>query len=91
MIDYKFNEKQLMEEIQKYIDSTYGQHYSMSKIQSTEFIEDAGHGIGFTLGNVMKYAQRYGKKGTPDDYRKDLKKIIHYGIIALAIHDRENA
>ena len=33
----------------------------------------------------MKYAQRYGKK---DGYNKrDLLKVIHYGIIALHNHD----
>ena len=37
----------------------------------------------------MKYAQRYGKKGTKEDARKDLLKVIHYGIIALHNHDKE--
>ena len=35
----------------------------------------------------MKYAQRYGKKGTSDDARKDLLKVLHYGIIQLYVHD----
>jgi hypothetical protein len=59
----------------------------MNNIQSTEFIMDAGHGIGFTVGNIIKYAQRYGKKGTPEDHRKDLIKVIHYAIMALHVHD----
>ena len=37
----------------------------------------------------MKYAQRYGHKGTPEDWRKDLMKVIHYAIIALYVHDKE--
>ena len=90
MIDYKFNEKELIDELQRYVDSTYSQHYSNGRIQSTEFIEDSGHGIGFTIGNILKYSQRYGKKGDPSDHRKDLIKVIHYGIIALAMHDRAN-
>ena len=90
MIDYKFNEKELIDELQRYIDSTYQQHYSNGRIQSTEFIEDSGHGIGFTVGNILKYAQRYGKKGSSADHRKDLLKVVHYGIIALAMHDRKN-
>ena len=89
MIDYKFNEKELIDELQRYVDSTYSQHYSNGRIQSTEFIEDAGHGLGFAVGNILKYAQRYGKKGSSTDHRKDLQKVVHYGIIALAMHDRK--
>ena len=83
MIDYKFNEDKILKEIQTYVDSTYDQHYATGKIQSTEFILDTGHGLGFTIGNIIKYAQRYGKK---DGFnRKDLFKVIHYAIIALSI------
>lgn len=87
IIDYAFNEDVILDEMQEYIDSTYNAHYSQSNYQSTEIIEDMGHGMGFALGNVIKYCQRYGKK---DGFnRDDLRKVIHYGIIALAIHDRE--
>ena len=83
MIDYKFNEGEILKEIQTYVDSTYEQHYAPGKIQSTEFILDTGHGLGFTIGNIIKYAQRYGKK---DGFnKKDLYKVIHYAIIALSI------
>ena len=53
---YKFNEGEILKEIKEYIDGTYGQHYSSGKIQSTEFIIDVGHGEGFALGNIIKYA-----------------------------------
>ena len=83
--DYKFNDRALIQELQSYVDKTYDSHYSKNKFQSTEFIIDCGHGMGFALGNVLKYAQRYGKK---DGYnRKDLMKILHYAVIALHIHD----
>ena len=86
-INYKYNENLLLQELQQYIDNTYNEHYSMSNIQSTEFIIDAGLGEGFTLGNVIKYAQRYGKK---DGYnRKDLLKVLHYALMALHIHDKK--
>ena len=62
MIEYKFDANEILKEIQKYVDSTYQQHYATGKIQSTEFIVDNGHGLGFTIGNILKYAQRYGKK-----------------------------
>jgi hypothetical protein len=89
-IDYKYNEKVLLKELHEYIAETYNQHYSQGKIQATEIAIDRGRGIGFTLGNVDKYSQRYGHKGTPEDWRKDLLKIIHYAIIALYVHDLEN-
>ena len=89
-IDYKYGEGQILEELKTYIDSTYDSHYSQNKFQATEFIMDSGHGEGFCIGNIMKYAQRYGKKGTPDDARKDLLKVVHYAIIALHNHDVEN-
>ena len=47
-------------------------------------ILDAGHGEGFCIGNIMKYAMRYGKKQGKNS--KDLLKIIHYAIIALYLH-----
>lgn len=84
-IDYKYNEGELIAEFKKYIDATYSEHYSLNKYQATEFIIDAGHGDGFCIGNVMKYAQRYGKK---DGYnRKDLMKVLHYALIELYVHD----
>ena len=82
-INYKFSEGALIKELQSYIDQTYTGHYSKNKFQSTEFISDCGHGIGFAIGNILKYAQRYGKKGTTADHRKDLQKVLHYAIIAL--------
>jgi len=87
-IDYKYNEGELLKEFKEYVDATYGEHYSLNKYQATEFIIDAGHGDGFCIGNVMKYAQRYGKK---DGYnRKDLLKVLHYALIELYVHDLHN-
>ena len=86
---YKYSEDVSLDEIKKYIDQTYGQHYSKNKYQATEFIIDSGHGTGFCVGNVLKYAQRYGRKGDPSEWRKDLLKVIHYAIIQLHIHDEE--
>ena len=88
-IKYKYNEGDLLRQVTEYVNATYGQHYSQNKYQATEFIIDGGHGVGFTIGNIMKYAQRYGHKGTPEDWRKDLMKVIHYAIIALYVHDKE--
>ena len=86
-VDFKFNENVYINEIEAYIKQTYNQHYSKKKFQASEFIYDTGHGTGFNMGNVMKYAQRYGNKGTSEDARKDLMKVIHYAILQLHVHD----
>lgn len=87
-MNYKFNEDKILKDIKKYIDSTYDQHYANGKYQATDMIIDAGHGESFSIGNIMKYAMRCGKK---DEKTKELMKIVHYAIIALYIegsHDR---
>lgn len=84
-VSYKYNEGSILQEVQDYIDGTYDEHYSTNNYQATEFIIDGGHGEGFCIGNIMKYAQRYGKKNGYN--RKDLMKIIHYAVIAMYNHD----
>jgi hypothetical protein len=43
------------------------------------------------MGNIDKYSNRYGKKGKfPEEWRKDIVKVIHYAIIQLYIHDIEH-
>ena len=88
-IEYKYDEGAALMELEEYIDSTYDEHYSKNKYQATEFIIDGGHGEGFCIGSIMKYAQRYGKKNGKD--RSDLLKVLHYGIIALHVNDMENS
>jgi len=85
-INYKYGEDKIIKELQQYVDATYQEHYSQNNFQATEFIMDSGHGEGFCIGNIMKYAQRYGKKDGRN--RKDLLKVIHYGIMALHNHDK---
>ena len=83
-IDYKFDEDKFLNDVKAYIDETYTSHYAKSNKQAPENIVDQGHGTGFCMGNILKYAQRYGKK---DGYnKKDLLKIIHYAIIQMSIH-----
>ena len=87
-IKYAFSEDKVIRDLQKYVDSTYDQHYAKRKYQATQFIEDSGHGEGFCMGNILKYAQRYGRKNGKS--RAALMKILHYGIIMLHIHDTES-
>ena len=87
-IKYKFDEGKILFEVRQYIDGTYNSHYAQSHKQATEIIIDQGHGTGFCMGNILKYAQRYGKKDGKN--RKDLLKVLHYGIMALHINNMEN-
>jgi hypothetical protein len=84
-INYKYNEDELITQFKEYVDNTYKQHYSQNKYQATEFIIDGGHGEGFCMGNILKYAQRYGKKNGYN--RADLMKVLHYALMALYVHD----
>ena len=85
---YKFNEDEVLKQLKVYIDRTYDQHYSTDKIQATEFIIDSGMGEGFCMGNIIKYAKRYGKKAGKNDL--DLLKIMHYTIILLGSKDENS-
>ena len=90
-MNYKYREGELIEEFKNYIDSTYQQHYVTDGKQTMDSIIANGHGTGFCLGNVDKYKDRYGKKGeTPDEWRKDLIKVMHYTLFQLFIHDKEH-
>lgn len=50
-------------------------HYTDGKIEVIEFIEDKG--LGFCLGNAIKYISRAGKKD-PNKEIEDLEKAIWY-------------
>ena len=85
---YKFNEDLILSRLRQYIDNTYNQHYAQAKTQTTEIVFENGHGEGFCIGNIIKYAQRFGKKDGKNE--KDLYKVIHYAIILLgAMHEEE--
>jgi hypothetical protein len=76
---YKYREDQILQELQKYIDTTYGQHYSTDKLQTIDVWEALGIEKESCQSNVLKYSMRYGKKG---GYNKaDLLKILHYTIL----------
>ena len=80
--NYKFSEAEILFDVKSYIDDTYSSHYAQEPKQATELIIENGLGDGFCIGNILKYAQRYGKK---DGHNKaDLMKVIHYAIIQLS-------
>ena len=83
----KYNEEQIIKEIAEYVNNTYDEHYSEGEVQTLDFIDACGDAPAFCRSNILKYASRYDKKGTP---RKDILKIIHYAMILLHFNDKEN-
>ena len=87
MIDYKFDEPRILDDIKRYIDSTYGQHYASGRIQTNEFIMSHIESADAFKLNVLKYVTRYGHKNGHN--RDDIMKAIHYLIFMLCYHDRK--
>jgi len=80
--EFKYGEDNSLKEVREYIQQTYSQHYAQGKkVQAMECITDAGHKDGFCIGNIIKYAMRYGKKKGKN--KDDLLKIIHYTLILM--------
>lgn len=87
MIEYKFKEDILLEELKEYIDKTYSQHYAKGEgLQTFELIaKEAQRGLHFATSNCMKYSDRCQSKGST---KADLLKVAHYAILALYCWDR---
>jgi|TARA_B100001250_G_scaffold201804_1_gene172989 hypothetical protein len=81
----KYNEDELLKEIHDYISSTYRGHYSAGNVQTLDLIDSVGDAEAFCRSNVLKYASRYDRKGSA---RKDIIKIIHYGLLLLHFNDK---
>lgn len=81
---FKYNEGNILDELHAYIKKTYGSHYG-DRVQAQDLIVSSGHGEGFYIGNIIKYASRYGKKNGHS--KDDLMKVLHYGILAMNHHN----
>ena len=75
---FKYNEDKILEELYKYIEGTYNEHYTGGdqNIQIQDVFDQMGISEAFTRGAAMKYLFRFGKKDGKN--RKDLLKCIHY-------------
>ena len=80
----KYNEDELLKEVSEYISNTYTGHYSAGNVQTLDLIDACGDAEAFCRSNVLKYASRYDRKGSA---RKDIIKIIHYGMLLLHFND----
>jgi hypothetical protein len=88
----KYQEDKYLAEMWDYITQTYGSHYAGEDgIQTLDLIISTGRGEGFCVGSGLKYLSRYGRKGTRAESRKDLMKTLHFTMIMLFLHDREDS
>jgi hypothetical protein len=85
----KYNEDKIIKEISKYIESTYGEHYSIDKdgFQVQDMLRHMNIDKDFCQANAIKYLCRYGKKNGKN--RKDLLKAIHYIILLMSSEDSD--
>jgi len=79
---WKFNEGEILKEVEDYLISTYRGHYASndSKVQTIDLIDAIGDSESFCRSNAIKYLSRFRKKEqtTP---KADLLKAIHYCIL----------
>ena len=72
-ISIKNNEPKIMFEMEEKEMVNHPSHYNMGKYEAIDVIEDWG--LGFNLGNTIKYISRAGHK---DSIVQDLKKAMWY-------------
>jgi hypothetical protein len=70
-------------EIEKYIRSTYGEHYAGTDIQVIDLYESLGSLRSTARDKAIKYLSRYGKKDGLN--KKDILKTIHYLFMILEL------
>lgn len=78
----KYREKDILRDVEAYIDSTYNQHYvGEHGIQTFDVWSALDIAPEVCRGTAIKYLMRYGKK---EGYnKKDLLKAIHYIILLM--------
>jgi len=83
---WKYNEENILKDIEDYVVSTYGSHYcghenEYSDIQTIDLMAAKGLAADFCQANILKYGSRYGDKDGHN--KRDLLKVIHYAMLLL--------
>jgi len=86
----KYNEDQIMTNINQYIRSTYDEHYSVDKsgFQVQDMLRHLDIDKDFCQANAIKYLCRFGKKNGKN--KVDLYKAVHYIVLLLDSLDNED-
>lgn len=82
---WKYDEGKILADIEDYLKSTYGEHYTKndSKIQCFDAWIALGDSGPTFRNTAMKYLWRYGSKGGKN--KKDLLKALHYILLMLHV------
>lgn len=86
-IEFKYHEDKILENFEKYLRSTYSEHYKGERIECFDAWMALGDATPTFRNTAIKYLWRYGKK-SPSSYlqeQKDLYKALHY--IFMMIHN----
>ena len=83
---FKYNEEQILKDIQEYVSGTYRSHYTADEpgykdIQTIDLMAAKDLASNFCQANILKYGSRYGSKDGRN--KKDLMKVIHYAMLLL--------
>ncbi len=83
---YKYHEKEIFEDLETYISSTYNGHYTGTSheyrnVQTLDLMAAQDIASGFCQANILKYGSRYGSKDGRN--KRDLMKVIHYAMLLL--------
>ena len=74
----------ILAEISLHLDGTNDDKYFAATVRTNELILSKNLGMGFNIGNAIKYLSRYTTTGySKSGARKDLKKAIHYIMFEL--------
>ena len=86
----KYNEDQIMTNINNYIRSTYNEHYSVDKsgFQVQDMLRHLDIDKDFCQANAIKYLCRFGKKNGKN--KVDLYKAVLYIVLLLDSLDNED-
>lgn len=79
--NYKYNELDILNDMIKYVNRTYGEHYKKENLECLDAWIARGTASTTCLDTAEKYLWRYGsKKGKNKD---DLMKAMHYIMLTL--------
>ena len=83
---FKYNEKEILKDIEEYVSRTYQGHYTgksheYRNVQTLDLMAAKELASGFCQANILKYGSRYGNKDGKNT--KDLMKVIHYAMLLL--------
>lgn len=92
----RYNEDTIIEELLTYVNKTYSEHYvkgdgekqGIVQYLDTIFQKGNNRGTYFCVDTAGKYLNRYGEKAGHN--RKDLLKALHYIVLAVYNHDKDN-